>query len=396
MAELRCEGVAKSYRSRVVLSEVDLVVPEGTLTAILGASGSGKTTLLRLIIGFTEVDQGRIVIDGSTVSEAGRSHVAPEKRAIGYVAQEGALYPHLNVGDNVGFGLPRPERKAARRVGDLLDLVGLSADFARRRPHELSGGEQRRVALARALAPRPRLVLLDEPFSGLDPNLRADTRQAVLEALGREGATGVLVTHDQAEALSVGREVAVLHHGRLVQTAEPAALYTTPADLDVARFVGDAVVLPGRADSTSVRCALGTLPVLQCDAEGPVDVVVRPEQIEVRPVRRETAIAPGRETGENGTVTNSTFYGAQTVVHVTLDGGDETAVTAAVFSHGAPRVGDRVELVVAGPVMTYPSAQRVCADPGRTSNRIGSVGRVATRPGSGAHQARDGERIDPA
>lgn len=396
MAELRCEGVAKSYRSRVVLSDVDLTVPEGTLTAILGASGSGKTTLLRLIIGFTEVDRGRIIVDGATVSEAGRSHVAPEKRAIGYVAQEGALYPHLNVGDNIGFGLVRRERKEARRVGELLDLVGLSADFARRRPHELSGGEQRRVALARALAPRPRLVLLDEPFSGLDPNLRAETRQAVLEALGREGATGVLVTHDQAEALSVGREVAVLQNGRLVQTAEPAALYKTPADLDVARFVGDAVVLPGQADSGTVRCAVGTLSAVQCRAEGPVDVVVRPEQIVVRPVRGELVVAPAGEPGARGTVTGSTFYGAQTIVHVTLGGQLETVVTAAVFSHEAPRVGDRVDVVVSGPVMTYPLAEPVSVDGARAPNRSRSVGEVVAGPGSAARRARDGERIDPA
>src|SRR5262249_13084401 len=137
-------------------------------------------------------------------------------------------------------------------------LVGLDASYATRRPHQLSGGEQRRVALARALAPRPRLVLLDEPFSGLDPGLRTETREAVMSALAAEGATAVLVTHDQAEALSMGREVAVLRGGRLVQTATPAALYTTPVDLEVARFVGEAVVVPGRAGGGRADCALGS------------------------------------------------------------------------------------------------------------------------------------------
>jgi iron(III) transport system ATP-binding protein len=331
------------------------------------------------------------------VSEAGRSHVAPEKRAIGYVAQEGALYPHLNVGDNVAFGLPRRERKAKRRVEELLDLVGLSAEFSSRRPHELSGGEQRRVALARALAPRPRLVLLDEPFSGLDPNLRAETRQAVLDALGREGATAVLVTHDQAEALSVGREVAVLQNGRLVQTDEPTALYKTPTDLDVARFVGDAVVLPGQARSGTVRCALGTLSAVQCHAEGMVQTVIRPEQIEVRAGHRELPGPSAGERGVSGTVTSSTFFGAQTVVRVTLDGGDELDVTAAVFSHEAPNLGDRVELVVSGPVMTYPSAQSPASEDGaRASNRIESHGEALAGPGSAAHRAEEGDRIDPA
>jgi iron(III) transport system ATP-binding protein len=241
-------------------------------------------------------------------------------------------------------------------------------------------------------------VLLDEPFSGLDPNLRADTRQAVLEALGREGATGVLVTHDQAEALSVGREVGVLQDGRLVQTAEPAALYQTPADLDVARFVGDAVVVPGQADAGTVRCALGTLPALQCRSEGLVDVVVRPEQIELRPVPKGFAVAaPVGEHGASGTVTSSTFYGAQTIVRVTLGSGDGAIVTAAVFSHEAPEVGARVDVVVSGPVMTYPSAQPVSVDRAdEASNRMGPVERVAAGPRPTANRARDGGRIDPA
>ena len=209
------------------------------------------------------------------------------------MAQEGALYPHLNVAENVAFGLPRAERKGGRRIDEMLDLVGLDADYAARLPHELSGGEQRRVGLARALAPRPRLVLLDEPFSGLDADLRVETREAVMHALDEEGATAVLVTHDQAEALSMGREVAVLRGGRLVQTASPSRLYGDPVDLDVARFVGDAVVLPGTGRAGVVECALGALPARQ-PAEGAVDVVIRPEQIEIRPPRRagQTAAPP--------------------------------------------------------------------------------------------------------
>ena len=179
MAELRCTSLAKSYGTRAVLREVDLVVPEGTLTAILGASGSGKTTLLRLIIGFIAPDRGTIEVDGTVVAAAGGLHVAPDKREIGYVAQEGALFPHLTVAENVAFGLPRGERKNGSRTNEALDLVGLGSGYAARRPHELSGGEQRRVGLARALAPKPRIVLLDEPFSGLDAHLRAETREAV-------------------------------------------------------------------------------------------------------------------------------------------------------------------------------------------------------------------------
>src|SRR5579862_8752323 len=278
MADLRCSRLAKSYGNRAVLTDIDLEVPEGTLTAILGASGSGKTTLLRLVIGFIPPDAGVISVGGTVVADAGRVQVPPDKRAIGYVAQEGALFPHLTVAGNVAFGLPREERRNTRRVFEMLDLVGLPHDYAPRRPNQLSGGEQRRVALARALAPRPRLVLLDEPFSGLDAALRTETREAVLNALAGEGTTAVLVTHDQSEALSMGREVAVLRDGRLVQTAPPAVLYRDPVDLEVAHFVGDAVVLAGTVRSGDVECALGTLATRVAVADGDVRVMIRPEQ----------------------------------------------------------------------------------------------------------------------
>jgi len=279
MAHLRCESIAKSFGARAVLRDVDLEVPAGTLTAILGSSGSGKTTLLRVIVGFIAPDAGTLTIGGTAVAAAGRKPLPPDKRAVGYVAQEGALYPHLRVGENVGFGLARAERRKRTRIAEVLDLVGLGADYLDRRPHELSGGEQRRVALARALAPRPRLVLLDEPFSGLDASLRTETRAAVLHALAEEGTTAVMVTHDQAEALSMGREVAVLRDGELVQTATPAGLYRTPADLDVARFVGEAVVLHGHARGRAVSCPLGELDVLDPRLTGPVRVMIRPEQV---------------------------------------------------------------------------------------------------------------------
>jgi ABC-type Fe3+/spermidine/putrescine transport system ATPase subunit/ABC-type spermidine/putrescine transport system permease subunit II len=242
---LRCAGVSKAYGRRQVLVDLDLEVEEGTLTAILGASGSGKTTLLRVLIGFIAADGGTVSIGGRTVAEAGRLHVPPDRRAVGYVAQEGALFPHLTVSENVGFGLPRSERRGGARIDEALELVGLDRSYAEREPQELSGGEQRRVALARALAPRPAVVLLDEPFSGLDASSRAETRAAVLGAMATAGATALLVTHDQAEALSMGHEVGLLRSGRLVQTAPETALYRAPADLDVARFVGEAVVVPG-------------------------------------------------------------------------------------------------------------------------------------------------------
>lgn len=352
MAELRCEDVTKSYGNRSVLSELDLHVPEGTLTAILGASGSGKTTLLRVIMGFLRLDSGRILVGGTVVAEGTRSHVAPEKRGVGYVAQEGALYPHLSVGENVGFGLPRPQRKGSKRIDDVLELVGLSPEYSKRRVHELSGGEQRRVALARALAPRPRLVLLDEPFSALDAGLRVETREAVLSALLEERTTAVLVTHDQAEAMSMGSEVAVLRDGRLVQTAAPSTLYRTPSDLEVARFVGDAVVLPGRAASGWVTCPLGNLETINDPVDGPVNVVIRPEQIRWRRCQAQQEPAMASSPAVTATVTGRAYYGPDVVLRLALDGNGLT-VNAKTFSHDSPQIGEVVELDVSGAVLGF-------------------------------------------
>ncbi len=230
-------------------------------------------------MGLIEADSGAIVVGGTIVADAKRINVRTDKRSIGYVAQEGALFPHITVGENVGFGLARSERRRGHRISEALELVGLDDSFIPRRPQELSGGEQRRVGLARALAPRPRLVLLDEPFSGLDAALRLDTRAAVVRALGLEGTTAVLVTHDQAEALSMGTEVAVLRDGRLVQSAAPTDVYRQPVDVGVAHFVGEAVVLPGNANRGRVTCALGEMEVRDSDVSGPVEVMIRPEQI---------------------------------------------------------------------------------------------------------------------
>jgi iron(III) transport system ATP-binding protein len=343
MAELRCESLAKSYGTRPVLTDLDLVVPEGTLTAILGASGSGKTTLLRLIIGFIAPDAGTIALGATVVARAGSVNVAADKRAIGYVAQEGALFPHLTVAENVAFGLPRSERKASARIGEALDLVGLGRDYAGRSPHELSGGEQRRVALARALAPRPRVVLLDEPFSGLDAALRSETREAVVNALAGEGTTAVLVTHDQAEALSMGREVALLRAGRLVQTATPTALYRDPVDLDVAHFIGDAVVVPGQAHGGAVECALGRLDLRNSNLEGAVNVMIRPEQIRLA------------ADGIPAEVTGHVYYGPETVVRLVLADGSGTPIVAKSFDQDEPAAGAAVNVVVSGPVAAFPA-----------------------------------------
>jgi len=357
MSELRCEHLSASYGHRRVLDGLDLVVPGGTLTAVLGASGSGKTTLLRVVMGFAHPERGRVVVGGSVVAEAGRRPLAPEKRGIGYVAQEGALYPHLDVERNVGFGLPRAERTGSPRVLEMLELVGLSDSYRRRRVHELSGGEQRRVALARALAPRPSVVLLDEPFSGLDAALRSETREAVRHALEAEETTAVLVTHDQSEALSMGREVAVLSDGRLVQTDEPSALYRTPVSLSVAEFLGEAVVVAGRAQAGTVACLFGNLTVTGERLEGPVEVLVRPEQIRVSRPAADT-VPRLSSPAVSASVAEVRYFGPDTLVRLALRGptGPTGAlVSARVASYEAPAVGDLVELSVLGPVAIFPA-----------------------------------------
>ena len=335
--ELRVERLCKAFDGPAVLDGVSLSVPTGQLVAILGASGSGKTTLLRLICGFERADSGTITLSGRPVVGPGL-HVATERRRVGYVAQEGALFPHLSVAENVLFGLPRRERGDLRRAAALLDKVGLPAAYATRGPHQLSGGEQQRVALARALAPSPRLVLLDEPFSALDAALRVETRLAVAASLAAAGATAVLVTHDQAEALSLGQQVGVLRRGVLVQMDRPETLYRNPADLELARFVGEAVVLRGKACGDRVECCLGSLP-LQLAADGVVDVLIRPEQLRL-----------GRE-GQLARVEAVLFHGPDASVTVRLT--DGTTIAARVPGHAVPAIGADVPVTVEGMVLAF-------------------------------------------
>src|SRR5829696_35476 len=324
-------GITKRFGDHQVLRGVDLTVPQGTLAGVLGPSGCGKTTLLRIVAGFEAPDAGEVSIRGRTVAGDGRP-VPPERRRIGIVPQEGALFPHLSVAGNVGFGLPRRARRSAR-VDEMLELVGL-AGYGRRMPHELSGGQQQRVALARALAPEPALVLLDEPFSALDTGLRAALREDVRDALQAAGATAVLVTHDQQEALSIAELVAVLQGGRIVQAAPPADLYEVPTDLDVATFVGEAVVLPAVRRDDRAECALGALLVRpssngessgesngQPNGEQPNgsaqqpasrrgNVLLRPEQLVLGP--------PG--DGVTARVTGVQFFGHDALVRLELPG----------------------------------------------------------------------------
>ncbi|MCB0950558.1 MAG: ABC transporter ATP-binding protein, partial [Mycobacterium sp.] len=208
-AVAQISGLTKSYGGLKILDGIDLELLPGSTTAIVGSSGCGKTTLLRLIAGFDRPDSGSVLISGQQVSGTA-AFVPAHRRTVGYVAQDGGLFPHLTVGQNIAYGLPARHRAAARRrVGELLETVALEPSYASRRPHELSGGQQQRVALARALARQPKLMLLDEPFSALDAGLRASTRKAVAGLLASAGVTTLVVTHDQEEAMSIADRVAV-------------------------------------------------------------------------------------------------------------------------------------------------------------------------------------------
>ncbi|MCP9485083.1 MAG: ABC transporter ATP-binding protein [Gaiellaceae bacterium MAG52_C11] len=269
-------GVSKSYGNVRAVHEAQLCVERGEFVALLGPSGCGKTTLLRLIAGFEEPNAGEVRLHEATVAASG-NWTPPERRRVGMVFQDYALFPHLTVAENVGFGLRRRER--ATRVPIVLALVDLCG-LGGRYPHELSGGQQQRVALARALAPGPELVLLDEPWSNIDPHLRGSMRDEIARILRGLGVTVVLVTHDREEAFSLADRIALMREGTIVQEGSPEALYLTPANRWAAEFVGAANFISGRLAAGVVRTSIGSFPGAIANGS---DVLVRPEQLELTP-----------------------------------------------------------------------------------------------------------------
>ena len=342
-------GVSKAFGATQVLEDISLDVAQGSRTAIVGASGSGKSTLLRLIAGFAEPDDGRITLGDRTLAAPGTS-VAAHRRGIGYVAQDGALFPHLTVAGNIAFGLPRAGRAA--RVREVMELTALDPALADRYPHQISGGQQQRVALARALAPRPGIILLDEPFSALDTGLREHTRRAVIDALELTGTTAVLVTHDQDEALSFGHGIGVMVDGRLAQAGSPSSVFDDPETPEIASFLGPAVLLPARPGDGVAECALGTIPVRHDRSNGSRRAVamVRPAQIDL--------VADG--PGLNAVVHDVRPMGSLAEVSLlagAADAAHPTVITLRVPQHqlGDLRPGSRVAIRVDGGAVLYPS-----------------------------------------
>ena len=351
MSGLKITGLTKSFGATTVLDGIDLDVAGG-LTAVLGASGCGKTTLLRLVAGFLEPDAGTILLGDRVVAGAGRP-VPPRRRRIGYVPQEGSLFPHLDVAQNIAFGLPRGARgsRAGReRVQQMLDLVELPQATATRQPQELSGGQQQRVALARALAAEPEVVLLDEPFSSLDAGLREETGRSVARALRASAATAVLVTHDQGEALSLADQVAVMAGGRFLQVAPPDEVYLDPASPEVASFVGQSALLPARASQGRASSVLGDIRV-RGQRDGSVLLAVRPEQL---------AVTDRNLSGSlSAEVLEVSFYGHDATLRARIAGTDGPVdVTVRVPAGEVPHAGESIGVQVVGEVLAFPGVAR--------------------------------------
>ena len=335
-------GLTKSFHGNTVLEGIDLRLTPGGTTAVVGSSGCGKTTLLRLIAGFETPDAGSIVIDGRPVSGP-EGWVPPHRRGVGYVAQDGALFPHLTVGQNIAYGLGGRigGARVRARVSELLETVSLDSSYVSRRPHELSGGQQQRIALARALARRPALMLLDEPFSALDTGLRASTRKAVAQLLTDAGVTTLLVTHDQEEALSVAGQVAVMRNGRFTQVGTPQEVYLRPTDRFTAEFLGECVVLPCTVTSGIADCALGRIPVQPSAPDGLGTLMLRPEQLVA------TAVSDSERRSGVGTVIAAEFLGHD--VLLTIDPtGDTAPITVRQHSVSPPQVDTKVHIEVIG------------------------------------------------
>lgn len=336
---LTCRGVVKRFGPTVAVDGAGLEVEQGHVMALLGPSGCGKTTLLRLIAGFEAPDAGEIELDGRLLNAA-NTFIPPEKRRVAMVFQDFALFPHMNAGANIAFGLPRGADKRGR-VAELLALVGLQG-LESRLPHQLSGGQQQRVALARALASEPSVILLDEPFSNLDPSIRARVREEVKQLIHAIGITALFVTHDQEEALSVAQEVAVMMDGRVLQTGSPSQIYLHPTSRAVGEFVGNANFLAGTVRDGIVECELGQLKV-NAGFEGVADVMIRAE-----------SLALSEETGTPAEVLSVEYFGHDQMLTVRLESGTLLHIRLLATPQLPP--GQRVGVVVRGDVFAFPAS----------------------------------------
>ncbi len=347
---VRCSGVTKRYGAVAAVDDLSFALQPGEILSILGPSGSGKTTVLRLIAGFESPDRGEIRIQGRVVSGPA-VHVPPNRRNVGMVFQEYALFPHLTVAQNVSFGLRRMSRQEReRRLAEVLGLVRLGG-LEDRYPHELSGGQQQRVALARTIAPRPITVLLDEPFSNLDAGMRRRLRQEVADILRAHTIATVFVTHDREEAFAMADRIGVMNDGRLEQLDTPDRIYHAPATPFVAQLAGTCDFLPGEVRDGVVVTEIGNVPYASADGPfpeaSPVDLLVHPDDLQVLPHPEGTAVIHARE-----------FRGGETILVVRLPSGAtvrcrQRASTTLTPGAAVTLVPDRASAFVA-----FPQAER--------------------------------------
>ncbi len=330
-----CESLYKSFGDVTVVQDLTFSVPDGQILALLGPSGCGKTTSLRLIAGLEELDEGMIEIAGQLVAD-GRRHVPIEKRRVGMVFQDYAIFPHMNVAQNIAFGLQRGQ--ARPRVEQMLAFVGLDG-LGDRMPHELSGGQQQRVALARALAPQPAVLLLDEPFSNLDAALRLEMREDVRRLLKEAKTTAVFVTHDQEEALFMGDKIGVMHNSRLEQIGTPEEIFHRPRTRFVAEFMGQTDFIPGEISAQGVLTALGLVPIRKPHAlaQGTaVEVALRPDDVALQ----------ADEQG-NGRIVARHFVGIAYIYRLALDNAPDSLIHSWQPHEVLLPVGQRVQVSLA-------------------------------------------------
>ncbi len=342
---LHIQNIAKSFGGRTVVDDVSLSIAPGQVMCLLGPSGCGKSTTLRIIAGVETQDSGTIHVDDGLISD-GVAFVPPEARSIGLMFQDFALFPHLSVSENVSFGLKGGAGRNGPRVKALLDKVGMSRHI-NAYPHELSGGEQQRIALARALAPRPKIMLMDEPFSGLDDRLRDDIRDETLAVLKEEGTGVLLVTHEPAEAMRMADEIALMRDGRIVQQGAPYNIYNAPVDKEAASFFSDINVIDGVVNGALTDTPFGQFLTPGLSDGTQVDIVIRPQHLKIDFDRqgRGPNATPMEGTPARGTVKRARFMGSDSLVEFTMDH-DIGTLTALIPSVFLPKAGTPLWIMI--------------------------------------------------
>lgn len=335
--QLQLKNVTAGHQGKHHIKDITFHIQQGDIACILGPSGCGKTTLLRTIAGFQPILEGEINIKGQTVTTPEKKH-PPEKRQIGMVFQDFALFPHLTVEENITFGLKTKNKietqKTLEPINELLQLQDLQTRYI----HQLSGGQQQRIAIARALAPNPKLILMDEPFSSLDNTLRKQLTQQLRKLLKEQGSTAIIVTHDQEEALTLSDKIGVMNEGKLHQWGPPYQLYHEPTDKFVANFIGHGAFIPGKMKTpTSVETELGTLTgdrAYPYEKNTNVTILIRPDDI-----------LPTKQSKLHGTITNKAFKGSNTLYTLTLPSSQQ--IYAQFPSHHDHNVGEQIPIKIA-------------------------------------------------